>query len=445
VTLLWGSFEVTIAAIDVAYYILILNAQLGLKGFVKKISVFLYGTLIVGFLLVYNYFNYNSIISIFWVAVLLFVYSAIFTRGKWIFKLFWIGFPIILLVCTEMLATSVWLIVQPNILALDLHFHGLHRLLAASVSKLLLIGLVFILLRAKLRLEQFGYIVLLPLSIAPVLSIIFTLYVYENLLVGKLDSPHFLLWVSLILLIINLVILWLITMINNKNAKILEHELQAQKQEQRLKNYEQLSATFEKISDYQDYVHEVMTDLWLTLRQDSYFTRRAEYVTEYMEIFTKIEKIRQTSSIMHCIDDEVLNMVLSSRGHLAKKKGIRIDTKVDVPAEYPYNSGVVGSILMIVLDNAIETVNAITDIDGEKMIDIIIEVEDGILKIVIENPADKTMEIRQLAECQDIALRVAKETVEFHSGELHTICEDYYITTTVNLPLDETDKAKDEL
>jgi len=447
-------FTAVMVIIDVAFYILTLNAQLGLKdsvkvlnvqldlkSSVKKIVIPLYGVFVVFFIMIYNYYTNNHSSSILVSIAMLIVYSAIFIKGKWIFKLFWVGFPIVLLFAAEISALSAVLTFQLNVLASDSTSFGLYYYIAAGISKVLLMGLLYLLMRVKLNLEQFGYHILVMLAATPMLSISFMIPMWENILDGS--DPVFPFRASLILLAINLIIVWLIIIINKKNAQILEFELQSLekslKQELRIKNYEQLLATHDKFKGYQGHVDKIMTALWGVLRDDYGLKERAERIESYKEILGKITQLRQNSNLMFCTDDEILNMVLSSKDDLAKKKGIIIEPEIMLDVELSYDSGIIGSILMIVLDNAIETVNSIDDIEGEKIINLSLKIEDRACEIIIENPADRMIEIIKTMEHQDASLRMAGELAARCCGSLDTSCEDYYITTTIKIPLPISD------
>jgi len=434
--------------VDIVYYILVLNAQLGLKdsvkvlnarvdfkGSVKKITISLYGVFAAFSIMLYNYFTNNSVFSFFIIAAMLVMYSAIFLRDKWIFKLFWVGFSIILLFCIEIFVLSTILTFQPN--AVDSTSFGIYYI-AGVASKILQVGLLYLLVRIKLNLEQFGYNILVLLAATPILSIFFMFPMWENLLDGS--DPVFPFRTSLVLLAINLIIIWLITIINKKNAQILDHQLKSLTQELRIKNYEQLFATHEKFKGYQDHVDQIMTGLWGVLRDDYGLKDRKERVESYKGILAQITQLKQNSNLMFCVDDEILNVVLSSKDDLARKKGIIIEPEIMIdPEEDSYDSGIIGSILMIVLDNAIQTVDSIDDIEGEKIINLAVKIEDEVCEIIIENPADRMIELIKTVEHQGAALRVAGELAERCNGSLTTNCEDYYITTKVEIPLPMSD------
>jgi len=428
-------FTVAIVIIDVAYYILILNAQLGLKGSVKKVSVILYGTFVVLSIALYSFLTNNSAYSILIAAALLVIYAGIFTESKWVFKLFWVGFPVILLFGIEILALSALPIVYPDISVLGLTSPEMHYYIATGISKLILIGLLYLLTRVKLHLEQFGYYILAPLAAASILSIFFMVSLYESVFAG--GDTVFSFRASLVLLAINLIIVWLIAIINKKNTQQLEHGLQAQKQALRIKNYEQLFATHEKFKEYQDIIDQIMVKLWSVLKEDYNFTSKELRMQKCNMILHEINQLRQNSNLMFCTEDEILNVVLSTKDDLAKKKGIKINAKLDISLEQSYDSGIVGGILIAMLDNAIETVDSIEDIeeDDGKEIDVSIQIEDGVCEIVIENPADKMIELQELMEHQGAALRIAEELAARCSGALTTVCEEYYFTAKVEIPL----------
>jgi len=62
---LWGMFEVALTVIDTAFFMLILNGQIGVKNPIKKIYAFLYGVFVVALIFVYNFFTQSSPSSVF--------------------------------------------------------------------------------------------------------------------------------------------------------------------------------------------------------------------------------------------------------------------------------------------------------------------------------------------------------------------------------------------
>ncbi|MCL2580462.1 MAG: hypothetical protein FWE32_10615 [Oscillospiraceae bacterium] len=434
----WGIFEFAILAIDVAYFTLILNYQLGLKHSNKKSTTYPCAFLIIfliGF--TFNYLNDNSASSLFLFGGLYAAYSALLTNGKWLFKAFWIGFPVLLMMCFELFATAILLAIHPEVSVADFSLLGTYRVQGAVISRVVQIFVLLVLLRNKLHLEQIGYVILLPLAIFPFLSAAGMIWLHADMLEGRVTNPTTPLLISLILLVFNLAVIWLVIIINQKSEMIKDHELQTQKQELKIKNYQQLMATHQKFKSYQEAVDEIMANLWKMLKDEYALMDRDMQISAHQMVLLQITQLRQSFNLAYCTGDEILDVVLSSRDNIVREKGIKLQVKFNLPETHDFNSSIIGGVLTHVLDNAIDTVDAVGNMDSEKIIELSIEVENEFCEIIAEYPADRLTELKTLLEHHSIALCIATGIVERFHGTLETICEDYYITTKVQLPIRE--------
>lgn len=215
-----------------------------------------------------------------------------------------------------------------------------------------------------------------------------------------------------------------------ETQKILEQEIELQ----RRRNYEQLSATHTKFKSYQDEIEEVMAGIWdmnaIVLTQQG----RARQAQAYQALLFRIHQLKQNFNLAYCTGDEILDVVLSSKDDLARKKNIRIRANIDLLADHQFNADIIGSILINILDEAIETVEVIEEIEIEKIILFSLRVEEDFFHIVIENPGDSTASTKELFNHKGVGLQIANRLTERLMGEFHATCEDYWCTVKVKLP-----------
>ena len=440
----WGLFDIALTAIDTAFYMLLLITHLGLKGSMKKGYSFLCGAFIVFTVFTYNYLTQNSVYSIFLALGMVIIYSVFLTKGKWFFKIFWIVFPAILMVCIEAMALSALLTANPEALTVSYALPSMYRIQLAAIAKVLQIALLFFLIRLKLDLEHFGYSELLIL-IAPALvgtGVVFSQV--QGLYDGRIIDPLVPLLASSVLLGFNLLILWLITFIDKKNKKICDYELQ--RQELKTKSYEHFSSAIEKFVDFQEGVDEITKDSWIALKDEYSMLRRDYRIDQYKMILSKVTQLKQSFNMIYRTGDALLDTALSSMDALARKKDIRIESNIDFPDEYKYESGFIGSILVHVLGNAIEIVDSVDDIECEKIIELSVEVNSEAIKIIVANPADKLTEMRMEEKDSYPALKVVQSMISRYKGTIEAKCEYYYFDVEIELPLSsivvDTEKVK---
>jgi len=241
--LAWGVFEVAVHVIASVYHISILNTQLGLKSFAKKGHIFLCVAFLAIAILIHNSLNQNDTSSALLAAVLLIIYAALFTKGRWLFKIFWIIFPIALLICAELLALSALTYLRPEPLALYFTLPGLYRTQFVAISSIIKIGLIIFFLRLKVDMEKLGHSFLVTLLIPVMASALVIVYQVVELYTGRITNALVTLLTAAMLLGFNLFALWAIMTVDKKNKIISEYELQVLK----AKHQKQLSATLAKI------------------------------------------------------------------------------------------------------------------------------------------------------------------------------------------------------
>jgi len=149
-----------------------------------------------------------------------------FTKGKMLFKIFWVLFPLILMVCIEAVAFSTMLITQPEVLVLYLALPSMYRIQIAIISKAFQIIVLLFLLKYKLRLERFGGISLAPPIVSAICGISLIFMLVYMLYDGRMHDPTAALVASLAFLAVNLLILWMAAIVDTKSQRILANSLE---------------------------------------------------------------------------------------------------------------------------------------------------------------------------------------------------------------------------
>jgi hypothetical protein len=312
---------------------------------------------------------------------------------------------------------------------------NVYRLQLALCAKILQILLLVFISRLELYLEQLGHTVVLLLSMAVTASI-YGMFLFQTAeYVDPNRGQEVLFYAAALVLVLNCLPLVYINTTNKKNRELSQKNVEQEVQLQRLRNYEQLTATHEKFKSYQESIDEVMAGIWDMGVVVQTKQGRARQIEQYQSLLFRIHQLKQNFNLSYCTGDEILDVVLSSKGDLALKKNIRIQTDIGRLIDLQYDSEIVGSILINVLDAAIETVEVIADEDCEKAIALSFEVKDDSLCIAIEYPADRWEEIKRIHNAKRVSLRIAKKLTEKIKGEFHTIFEDYYFTINIKLPL----------
>ena len=430
-------FEVVINFIDSIFFVVILCSQMRLKEWVTRTHIFFWITSNAVMLITYNYFTQNHVSSTLLASAVFIVFSKTMLEGKLAYKLFWIFYPLMLLFCIETLTISTILSIHSEPLTIDFAEFGLYRVLATMISKVFLFVILFFLTRYKLNLEAFGYKVLLILAALPVIWLFGLFSIYQSFVTRTLTDPLVLLQASIAVLLQSLLLLTLIIIINKAVGRNFERELLTRDQQQLNKKNEILSAVVQKFQSYQDSIDEITKNLWHSLKDDHDNSSRAIRIERSKEILAQIAILRESYSLSIGTGDDIIDVVITSASQRAKAKNITLKHEIDLPIGHTFDSSVIGGMLMHILDNAIETVGAITDIDGEKVIEVSLKTREKICNILVEYPADSLIEVKQLLAHQDTALRVVKGLTKRYLGDIHTRCEDYYFTVDISLPLDE--------
>ena len=436
--MLWILFEIAVTCFDMAFFFLILSIQVGLKDGEKKKQVFLYCLLSLSFLIVFNHFFQNSITSIFLSVALLIVYSAIFIRGKWAYKAFWLFFPMALLYSVEVLVVAFLMRVHQGASIELFSLQNSYRLQLALGATILQALLFLFISRLKLHLEKLGYACVLGLTVSVVVSISIMLSIELSELINQTYGQTLFFYVCTGVLFLNLLNLWFISITNKKNKqlhqKILEMELKLQEEVLKQKNYEQLLATHERLKNYQEEVDLCMRDLWEMETESFLRQSRAKRLEHQQALVFKVMHLRQKYHTTYCTGSETLDVALASKGDLATKKDIILDARTDLLFEYQHDASVIAGIMTHVLDHAIETVGAVANIEVEKVITLSMATEGDNCKIVVEYPSDSREGIKKLLNHEDIGIQIARGMAEKYQGRFSIDCEEYWCTITIQLP-----------
>jgi hypothetical protein len=440
--LLWTVFELVVTSIDIAFFLLILIIQVGLKEGAKKEHILIYGLLFLVLAMAYNYFNQNSITSLFLTVTLLIVYASIFIHGKWIYKAFWIFFPMALLYSIEILVFAFLVHIHQEITIEVFALQSVYRLQLAFGAKTLQVFLFIFISRLKLHLEKLGYSCVSLLTISIVVSIAIMLSFELSEFVNQAYGQDLFFRVCTGFLFMNLLNLGFISIVNRKNKALSQKLVEQEVQLQRFRNYEQLAATHEKFKNYQESIDEVMGGIWDMGAMVHTKQGRARQIEQYQNLLFRIHLLKQNFNLSYCTGDEMLDVILSSKGDLALTKNIRILADVGRLTDLPYDSEVLGGILINLLDAAIETVAVIEDEDCEKAIALSCGVETDYLDIEIEYPANAWEGIREVHDVKRVSLQIARGLTEKIEGQFHTAFEEYYCTVSIKLPLYTGSRAR---
>lgn len=430
-------FEIVINFFDAIFFILILCTQLGLKKWVTKKRIFLCVTLSSFVLITYNYFTQNHITSLTLAIVALIIFSTIFIKGKLGYKLFWMAFPAMLLFCIETLTMSTMLALHPDPLTVDFAEFGVHRVVGTIIAKALLVVVLYFLVRYKLNLETFGYTVLSVLTALPALWLSILVSVYHNFVSRRLTDPIILFHASIVVLVQTLLLLALIVIINKAVKRNLDRELLTRDEEHLTKKNEILNVVVHKFQNYQDGMDEIAQNLWHALKDDYDNENRYERIMRNKEILAEIAILRESYDLAFYTGDDIIDIVLTCANQRARAKDILLRHDIDLPVGFPCDSSVIGGLLMHVLDNAAQTIDTITDVDGNKIIDLTMKMlGSNMFSIRVEYPADDLIEAKKNLDHQDTALRVVHGLVKRYRGEMKVSCEGFWFTVAIALPVD---------
>ena len=165
---------------------------------------------------------------------------------------------------------------------------------------------------------------------------------------------------------------------------------------------------------------------------------RYEDVNRYLDT-TVGEKLEEISALS--TGNTLIDYLLNEKIAAARKRGIRIYTEVTVPDKLKVNEDALCTILLNLLDNAIEAGEKETDPDIQITIRIVREYL--CVKVSNKTSADILKENPDFATTKEdrknhgLGMRIIRETVDQQDGIFQCQMEDNYFAATVMLPLQQ--------
>ncbi len=429
--ILWLLLEIFLSCLDAFYFYAIPTFQLGTKDWVQKKHCVLYGLCYVLLITMYNYLTINSISVIYITITAIIVYVCVFTKGNWIYKIFWALFPVALLYGIEMLTFSLLLHIHQHITIDMFALQNVYRLQMVLISKLILLGILIFLLKKKINIKEIGHRILVPsvIMIAVVLFIMSFLQLTEFM--GKDMSQKVLLNISIAFLILNLAYLGAFVVLNKKNKGLFQE--QQMKMEVMAQHYAELLVSQEKFQQYQQHINENLQVLW-----DLAKTHKVPQLERYL---AQISRINQEFKQWYFTGDQVIDRVLASKQALAQQKQIQWQTELSWPPEHPFEPLDIGRILTILLDNALEALDQWEDKERAKVIKLSLKTEENCLLICLENPTPEEKgtpeEMAGLLAGQSpgLGLKIVHDFVHKYQGSWEITHQDHCFQVLLTLPL----------
>ena len=352
-------------------------------------------------------------------------------------KIFWIGLPLAMLTCIEILATSAVLAWHSDILFMDISLPGIYRL-QFSVINIAIRAVFFIFFfRAEFCLEKLGYRVFILIGI-PTLSFFSLFSLLAMLYDGRLDDSAGLVQVALMILLINVIFLYIVHLLSQANKAMLAQKLDEQKEYLRsclrFRLYDQKLTTNDKMQFLQNALQEMIGIFKDPAAAGSEDGQDGKVLAEkYRTISAKLVALEDRMINFHvdyCTGDRVVDDVLCRKMDFAGSKRIKLDVETDIMLDNAYQSSVVGCILTVLLDHAIMVVDEIEDADCEKVIDVAVEMDGESCDIRVKNPVKNKKD-------QNTVLEMVENMIKVHGGTMDVLCDAYYLSATVFLPLNK--------
>lgn len=418
----WVGIEFLASFIDMAFVILIPTFQLNkLRDGVKKWHIIAYIIFFSIVVTIYNYLTDNGISSAILGFPIVLVYAMYFIVGNRIVKVFWIVFSY---------STTFFLSLVIIDMTEDIYQVSLDQLLVPSKYRLLLLVLTKILellivicaYRYQLKFDKKYKGVIIPLSISALIILI-------------LELANLRIWyVVCIAFIINFTYLAYIIKLNRIESARRSEEYMNLK----LQNAFESMVLQEYMRRYQEDVNVKLQNIWEHMKTNN-ISNKGKVTDEIFQINTKMQQLYDTGN-------HVLDTTLSLKEALAARKGITLQSKIEKPLEPRLNYVEVSSILMHLIDNAIE---AIERIPIEDEVDKIVllsmgKEEDGWYMIEMENPTDcmyiPPLDILLSESNKGLGLKAVKKIVDTYEGILEFEHKDGYFTVSVRLPVNVSNK-----
>jgi len=399
---------------------------------------------------IYNKFTDNSFSALYFTLAMLSCYFIFLIKGNLLPKIFWMLFPIALLYGIELSTISSIIYIHGGNIALDLFaLPNIYRFQFVGIAKTIEIILLVILVRNKLHLHNFSYTVLFPATLVCFFSILGTSYaqLVEFTDIDKPIAEAIVMRFAAAFLAINLAYLSFLAWMQKSNQKILSEQLQQQQFELKQKNYEELSTAHGKLKAFQEDVQENLRSLWWLAKR-----HKVPQIDQYI---MGISQINQQFKTIYPTGDDVIDTILSSKEATANSHYIELKTKIELPPPGLFDSVDFGTILINLVDNAIEALDHLVPADGvERTINLIMKTEGEFYTIEVKNPSIEKdssylsqSKLTTFSPSQNtgLGLKIIKALVDRCNGNMLISLENFLFTVRIQLPLKQISNERIDL
>ncbi len=428
----WLVIETLVNCFDVAFVILVLNFQLGIKESTKHIHIFLFSVFALVTSVIFNHLTGQNVSIALYVLVLFFVYAYLFLEHSLRYKAFWVLVIMTLKYCVAMLLVLILNAFSKNLSFSILESQNAYRLVFICVLVVIQMLMLIPLLKIKFHFDQAKEPILLLSTIALLLTYLFLVFVQLFNIVGRGVTLNIFLITTIVFFFINIVNMYITYAAHKKHRHILEQELKIQQMELKLKSQDELLSTVNKFKYYQENVTNSLQTIWAIAKKHK-VPELDRCLEEFANINFQFDKLFDTGN-------DVVNAVLDGKDVVAKDANINFIVKCDSLEDIPFDSIDIGNILIHTLDNAIEAVSQLEE-GVERVIELYIEVTERDLSILIENPVGQnesrnSTELYRLSSPHNsgIGLKITKEIVDKYKGSLLISNEEFYFKVLVQLP-----------
>jgi hypothetical protein len=188
-----------------------------------------------------------------------------------------------------------------------------------------------------------------------------------------------------------------------------------------------LALKSKEVKEFVDGVVVILENIWSMAKED-----KIKNIERYLAQFSKINQLIE----VYYTSNNILDQILTNKQNQARKYNINLIVIADQLFENQIDIAILVSIVINILDTAINDVQVITDTEVERVIrfKMIVNNEEGILVIDMEHPTNGRYGVDELPA----GFKIAKGLVEEHGhGTFEPEHEDYYCTVHIQLPIEK--------
>lgn len=381
-----------------------------------------------------KYYDFQAFLMV----ILVFLFSMICLKGKWIVKLIGVLSIYILTAFVNIGTIQIVALLSETPVELLIISGSVLRILILCISKITLCTVIYFIeksLDKKHYLKREETILLIMLYGIFFIVAVISVRIIATVEVSHTEQMRFLI-LSLLLFFVNAFLFWLIRKINDQNRCELENgilKVQLEQQEKLIYNTEQLYQDARKIRH--DMKHYFTTYLQLLKDGDT------DLVIEEMQ---KMLKTKLDVKNFFYMESKMLNAVINQKATICKEEKIPLD--VQITGDYKRkNESNIAILLSNLLDNAIEAERCQ---EGKKEIVLKMFLYKGAMNIIVENYiAESVLEknpnlrtTKQNKTGHGIGMGSIREIVRQEEGILDIFEEENHFIIHILIP----DKQKSE-